>query len=96
MIDFFLDATEEDMTIECNRFYRNLFTLTKISASCRHNITLVLYICLRNEDSTRIYCQALVPTPVVLDPIPNQSKIKIQWGLDWGDTKITSTRFEWE
>ena len=29
------------------------------------------------------YCQALVPSPVVLDPIPNQSKIKVQLGLGW-------------
>ena len=26
-------------------------------------------------------CQALVPSPVVLDPIPNQSKIQVQLGL---------------
>ena len=27
------------------------------------------------------YCQALVPSPVVLDPIQNQSKIQVQLGL---------------
>ena len=38
----------------------------------------------------RINCQALVPSPVPLDPIPNpeQSKSKSKSNWDWGDTKI--------
>ena len=39
------------------------------------------------------YCQALVPSPVPLDQIPNPKKSQIQkpnW--DWGDTKITRLR----
>ena len=37
------------------------------------------------------YCQALVPSPVPLDPIPNKSQIqKSNW--DWGDPKITRLR----
>ena len=37
------------------------------------------------------YCQALVPSPVPLDPIPNpkQSKSKSKSNWDWGDTIIT-------
>ena len=33
------------------------------------------------------YCQALVPSPVPLDPNPKQSQINSNW--DWGDTIIT-------
>ena len=40
-------------------------------------------------------CQALVPSPVPLDPIPNpkQSKSKSNW--DWGDTIITWATNPW-